>query len=161
MGYSVPAAVGACFANPGRDVVALPGDGAFLMTGLELITASAYSASPLVCVLRDGTLSQIAQFQKMMVNRVSSSVLPDYDLEGFARTTGCRYFRIIRDSELDSVLPAALELTRNGTPALVEVVIDYSQKTYFTKGVVKNVFSHLPWGDRVANILRAVSRRLT
>ena len=161
MGYSVPAAVGACFANPGRDVVALPGDGAFLMTGLELITASAYGVSPLVCVLRDGTLSQIAQFQKMMVNRVSSSVLPDYDLEGFASTTGCRYFRIIRDSELDSVLPAALELTRNGTPALVEVVIDYSQKTYFTKGVVKNVFSRLPWGDRVANILRAVSRRLT
>jgi len=161
MGYSVPAAVGACFANPGRDVVALPGDGAFLMTGLELLTASAYSAAPLVCVLRDGTLSQIAQFQKMMVNRVSSSVLPDYDLEGFASTTGCRYFRIIRDSELDSVLPAALELTRNGKPALVEVVIDYSQKSYFTKGVVRNVFSRLSWGDRVANILRAVGRRLT
>ena len=161
MGYSVPAAIGACFANPGRDVVALPGDGAFLMTGLELITASAYRASPLVCVLRDGTLSQIAQFQKMMVNRVHASLLPDYDLEGFASTTGCRYFRIIRDTELDSVLQAALELTRNGTPALVEVAIDYTQKTYFTKGVVKNVFSRLSWGDRVANILRAVGRRLT
>ena len=161
MGYSVPAAVGACFANPRRDVVALPGDGAFLMTGLELLTASAHRIAPLVCVLRDGTLSQIAQFQKMMVNRVSSSVLPEYDLEGFARTTGSRYFRIIRDSELDSVLPTALELTRKGTPVLVEVVIDYSQKTYFTKGVVKNVFSRLPWSDRVANILRAVGRRLT
>jgi acetolactate synthase-1/2/3 large subunit len=161
MGYSVPAAVGACFANPGRDVVALPGDGAFLMTGLELITASAYGASPLVCVLRDGTLSQIAQFQKMMVNRVSSSVLPDYNLEGFARATGSRYFRIIRDSELDSVLPAALSVTRNRMPALVEVAIDYSQRSYFTKGVVKNVFSRLSWGDRVANILRAVGRRLT
>jgi acetolactate synthase-1/2/3 large subunit len=161
MDYSVPAAVGACFANPGRDVVALPGDGAFLMTGLELITASAYSASPLVCVLRDGELSQIAQFQKMMVNRVASSVLPEYDLEGFARATGSRYFRIVRDSELDSVIPAALALTRNGKPALVEVVIDYSQKTYFTKGVVKNVFSKLSWGDRVANIARAIGRRFT
>ena len=68
--------------------------------------------------------------------------------------------RIIRDSELDSVLPAALELTRNGTPALVEVVIDYSQKTYFTKGVVKTIFSRLSWGDRVANISRAVGRRI-
>ena len=56
MGYSVPAAIGACFAHPGRDVVALPGDGAFLMTGLELITASAHGATPLVCVLRDGPL---------------------------------------------------------------------------------------------------------
>jgi acetolactate synthase-1/2/3 large subunit len=160
MGYAVPAAIGACFAHPGRDVVALPGDGAFLMTGLELISASAHGAAPLVCVLRDGTLSQIAQFQKMMTNRISASVLPDYDIEGFARVTGYRYFRILRDSELDSVLPAALELTRNRTPALVEVVIDYSQKSYFTKGVVKNVFARLPWSDRVANIARAVARRL-
>ena len=160
MGYSVPAAIGACFAHPGRDVVALPGDGAFLMTGVELISAAAYRTAPLVCVLRDGKLSQIAQFQKMQVNRETSSVLPDYDLEGFARATGCRYFRILRDSELDAVLPAALQLTRAGTPALVEVAIDYSEKTYFTKGVVKNVFSRLPWGDRVANIFRAISRRL-
>jgi acetolactate synthase-1/2/3 large subunit len=160
MGYSVPAAIGACFAHPGRDVVALPGDGAFLMTGVELISAAAYRTAPLVCVLRDGKLSQIAQFQKMQVNRETSSVLPDYDLEGFARATGCRYFRILCDSELDAVLPAALELTRAGTPALVEVAIDYSEKTYFTKGVVKNVFSRLPWGDRVANVFRAISRRL-
>ncbi|MCU0252231.1 MAG: thiamine pyrophosphate-dependent enzyme, partial [Vicinamibacterales bacterium] len=34
MGYSVPAAIGAALANPGRDVVAFAGDGAFLMTGL-------------------------------------------------------------------------------------------------------------------------------
>jgi acetolactate synthase-1/2/3 large subunit len=160
MGYSVPAAIGACFSNPGRDVIALPGDGAFLMTGLELITAATYRAAPLVCVLRDGTLSQIAQFQKMMTNRISASTLTEYDLEGFARTTGSRYFRILRDSELDSILPAALELTRNGIPALVEVAIDYTQKSYFTKGVVKNVFSRLPWGDRVANVIRAVGRRI-
>jgi acetolactate synthase I/II/III large subunit len=160
MGYSVPAAVGACFANPGRDVVALPGDGAFLMTGLELVTAAANRAAPLVCVLRDGTLSQIAQFQKMMVNRVTASVLPSYDLDGFARTTGSRYFRILTDDELDSVLPAALASSRSGTPALVEVAIDYSESTYFTKGAVKNVFSRLSWGDKAANILRAVGRRL-
>jgi len=42
MGYSVPAAIGAKFANPGRDVVALAGDGALLMTGLEALTASSY-----------------------------------------------------------------------------------------------------------------------
>lgn len=160
MGYSVPAAIGACFANPGRDVVALPGDGAFLMTGLELITASAYREAPLVCVLSDGKLSQIAQFQKMQVNRETASVLPGYDLEGFSRTTGSRYFRIIHDAELDSVLPAALDLTRRGIPVVVEVAIDYSQKTYFTKGVVKTVFSRLSWGDRMANIARAVGRRI-
>src|SRR4051812_29257867 len=39
MGYSVPAAIGAKLACPNRPVAALAGDGAFLMTGLELITA--------------------------------------------------------------------------------------------------------------------------
>jgi acetolactate synthase-1/2/3 large subunit len=160
MGYSVPAAIGACFANPGRDVVALPGDGALLMTGLELITAAARRAAPLVCVLRDGKLAQIAQFQKMSVNRETASVLSPYDVGGIAHATGCRYFRLLRDSELDTVLAPALTSTRRGVPALVEVAIDYSRKTYFTEGVVKNVFSRLPAGDRVANVLRAVKRRL-
>jgi acetolactate synthase-1/2/3 large subunit len=160
MGYSVPAAVGACFANPGRDVVALPGDGALLMTGLELITAAARRAAPLVCVLRDGKLAQIAQFQKMSVNRETASVLSPYDVGGIAHATGCRYFRLLRDRELDTVLPHALASTRRGVPALIEVAIDYSRKTYFTEGVVKNVFSLLPVGDRVANVLRAVKRRL-
>jgi acetolactate synthase-1/2/3 large subunit len=160
MGYSVPAAIGACFANPGRDVVALPGDGALLMTGLELITAAARRAAPLVCVLRDGKLAQIAQFQKMSVNRETASVLSPYDVGGIAHATGCRYFRLLRDAELDTVLPTALTSARRGVPALVEVAIDYSRKTYFTEGVVKNVFSRLPAGDRVAIVLRAVKRRI-
>src|ERR1039457_2434021 len=40
MGYAVPAAIGAKLANPGRPVVSIVGDGAFLMTGLEIVTAS-------------------------------------------------------------------------------------------------------------------------
>jgi len=160
MGYAVPAAIGACFANPGRDVVALPGDGALLMTGLELITAAAHRAAPLVCVLRDGKLAQIAQFQTMSVNRETASVLSPYEVDGIARAAGCRFFRLLRDDDLDVILPQALACTRQGVPALVEVAIDYARKTYFTEGVVRNVFSLLPAGDRVANVLRAIGRRL-
>ena len=35
-----------------------------------------------------------------------------------------------------------------------------ARKTYFTEGVIRNVFSLLPAGDRVANVLRAIGRRL-
>jgi acetolactate synthase-1/2/3 large subunit len=160
MGYSVPAAIGAALANPGRDVVALPGDGALLMTGLELLTAANYKAAPMVVVLRDGKLSQIAQFQKIPFNRETCAALPDYSVEGLAAAVGARYFRIIRDHELDTMLPAALELTRAGTPALVEVAIDYSRKTYFTKGVVKTNFWRLPWRDRLRMLVRALARRI-
>jgi acetolactate synthase-1/2/3 large subunit len=160
MGYSVPAAIGASLANPGRDVVALPGDGALLMTCLELVNAASYGAAPLVCVLRDGKLSQIAQFQKIPFNRETCSVLPDYSVEGLAAAVGVEYFRIIRDHELDSVIRGALGITRSGRPALVEVEIDYSHKTYFTKGVVKTNFWRLPWRDRLKMVGRALARRL-
>jgi thiamine pyrophosphate-dependent acetolactate synthase large subunit-like protein len=113
-----------------------------------------------VCVLRDGKLAQIAQFQKIPLNRETCSVLPDYDLAAMARTVGCPFYRIVRDHELDSVLPAALEVVRGGTPAVVEVVIDYSAMTYFTTGVVKTNFWRLPWGDRLRMLGRAIGRRI-
>ncbi len=160
MGYSTPAAVGAALAHPGRDVVALPGDGAFLMTGLELLTGGAYQASPLVCILRDGKLGQIAQFQKIPLNQETCSVLPDYSVAGIAQAVGASFFRVVSVAELDSVLPAALELTRQGRVAIVEVMLDTSEKTYFTKGVVKTTFWRLSWGDRLRMLIRALVRRL-
>jgi acetolactate synthase-1/2/3 large subunit len=160
MGYSVPASIGAAFANPDRDVVTLAGDGAFLMTGLEALTAATYGAAPLICVLRDGKHGLIAEFQKVPLNRQTCSVLPDYSLEAVAGAVGCRYFRIIRDSELDAVIPAALELVRKRTPAIVEVAIDYSEKTYFSRGVVATNFWRYPWSDRLRMLGRALARRL-
>jgi acetolactate synthase-1/2/3 large subunit len=73
---------------------------------------------------------------------------------------GARYFRLCRDQELDSVLPAAIEIARGGVPAVVETAIDYGRKTYFTKGVVKTNFWRLPWRDRMRMLGRALARRL-
>jgi len=63
------------WSNPERDVIALAGDGALLMTGLELITAASYKAAPVVLVLRDNELGQIAQFRRTSVNRDTCSIL--------------------------------------------------------------------------------------
>lgn len=160
MGYSVPASIGAAFANPDRDVVTLAGDGAFLMTGLEGLTAATYGAAPLICVLRDGKHGLIAEFQKVPLNRQTCSVLPDYSVQSVAEAIGCRYYRVIRDSELDSVLPSALELVRNGVPVMLEVAIDYGEKTYFSRGVVATNFWRFPWRERLRMLARALVRRL-
>lgn len=160
MGYSVPASIGAAFANPDRDVVTLAGDGAFLMTGLEALTASTYGAAPLICVLRDGKHGLIAEFQKIPLNRQTCSILPDYSLQAVAEAVGCRYFRVIRDSELDAVITAALELVRKRLPVILEVAIDYSEKTYFSRGVVATNFWRFPWSERLRVLTRALARRL-
>lgn len=51
MGFSVPAAVGACFAKPDKRVVVLCGDGAFQMTGSELSTLIRNKFSPILIIL--------------------------------------------------------------------------------------------------------------
>jgi acetolactate synthase-1/2/3 large subunit len=61
-------------------VICLAGDGAFLMTGLELLTARQLSLPVIVLVLRDRELAQIAQFQQIALGVKTCSDLPDYDL---------------------------------------------------------------------------------
>jgi len=160
MGYAVPAAVGAKLANPGRDVIALAGDGALLMTGLEMLTASSYQAAPLVCVLRDGELAQIAQFQRTTLDRETCSVLPPYSVEHFAATTGATFLKLGSDAEIERVLGSAIAKTRRGEAVMVEVAIDYSRRTYFTRGVVATNFWRLPMAERLRMLARAVTRRL-
>jgi len=160
MGYAVPAALGAALACPDRPVVALAGDGAFLMTGLELLTAAQLDLPVVVLLLRDRELAQIAQFQQTALGRKACSELPDIDVEAFARTVGAQYLSISRNGEIGSILQQAKTLAAARRPVLVEVAIDYSRKTYFTEGVVRVNLGRLPWPDRLRMISRAIWRRL-
>ena len=160
MGYSVPAAIGAALANPGRDVVAFAGDGAFLMTGLELATAVSYGTGVVVCLLRDGELAQIAQFQRTAMADTVNSTVASYDVGAFAQTTGAAYVPCSRDADLEEALSDAFATARTGRPVIVDVAIDYSRKTHFTRGVLKTNFWRLPWKERMRMLGRAASRHL-
>ena len=160
MGYGVPAAIGAKLAHPGRDVVALAGDGAILMTGLELLTAAAYGAGVVTVVLRDGELAQIAQFQRTTLNRAPCSTIAPYSAQALAAATNCDYAAAASDAEVRPALERALATARSGRPAVVEVAIDYSRKTYFTRGVVATTFRRLPFADRLRLLGRAAARHL-
>jgi len=160
MGYAVPAALGAALACPGRPVIALAGDGAFLMTGLELLTAAQLELPVMVLLLRDRELAQIAQFQQTALGRKSCSELPDYDLPAFCRAVGAEYLMLRVNDEIDSVLRQAQALLETKQPVVVEVAIDYSRKTYFTEGVVRVNFARLPWPDRLRMVIRAMTRAI-
>ncbi|MEC9363351.1 MAG: thiamine pyrophosphate-binding protein [Pseudomonadota bacterium] len=136
MGYAVPAAIGAKLANPAREVVAVVGDGAFLMTGTELLTAAANGLGIVVLVFNDGELAQIAQAQQLPYNRKTCTVLKPQDLAAAAAATHSRYLAIDSDDSVDCVLDVARTEAARGTPVLVNVRIDYSQKTAFTKGII-------------------------
>ena len=161
MGYAVPAAIGAKLASPASPVVALAGDGAFLMTGLELLTAATQGAAVVVIVLRDRELAQIAQFQHTAMNRKAASIIGDYDVEAICRGVGVECLQLRNAAEIRSVLTRARAISQDGRPVAIDCAIDYSRKTFFTSGVVKTNFGRLPWRDRLRYAGRAVLRRVT
>ncbi len=160
MGYSIPAAIGAKLARPEAPVVALAGDGAFLMTGLELLTAAHEKLPLVVFVLRDRELAQIAQFQTTAMNRKTASVLPDYDLASIVEGVGVRCLHLARDADIAATLREIQTAMRIGTPIVVDTAIDYSSPSFFTQGVVKTNLGRLPWVDRLRLIARALMRRV-
>lgn len=160
MGYSVPAAVGAKLGRPEAPVVALAGDGAFLMTGLELLTAAREGLGVMVFLLRDGELAQIAQFQDTVLNRRVASTLPGFDPKGLANGMGVPFLHLGCDEDVENVVAEASALAASERPVLVDVEIDYSQKTYFTRGVVQTNLHRLPLRDQVRFIGRALKRKV-
>jgi acetolactate synthase-1/2/3 large subunit len=160
MGYAVPAAVGAKLANPNRQVVSIVGDGAFLMTGLDTITAVNLGLDIAYFVFDDGELSQISQGQEIPYNRKSCTTLGHLDLKGIADAVGARYVVIENNDQLPSAMAEALA---NGQtrPMIVDVHIDYSKRTRFTSGVVKIAMKTFPFRDKARFVFRALMRKVT
>ena len=63
MGFGLPAAIGAKLAAPGKTVVDVDGDGSFLMTGMEFVTAVQYKIGVKVLVINDKKLGMVGQWQ--------------------------------------------------------------------------------------------------
>ncbi len=160
MGYCVPASIGVKLGNPDKTVVGIVGDGAVLMTGMELLTASSYGLGVIVFVFHDGELGQISQFQKIPLNRKTCSQLADFKVEGIALATGAHFIGMENDHQIDTVIDEALQVSATGKPVLVDVKIDYSKKTMLTKGVVKTNLGRFPLKEKIRFISRAVKRHL-
>lgn len=161
MGYCVPAAIGAKLVNKDKQVVGIVGDGAFLMTGLEILTATTENCGIPYFVFYDGELSQISQGQEIPYNRKTATILGNIRLEGIALATGAKYIAIASNGQLAEGIREALATAAKGQPVVVDVRIDYSKRTRFTKGVVGTVLKRFPLGDKFRFIGRAVVRKVT
>jgi acetolactate synthase-1/2/3 large subunit len=89
MGYGVPAAVAAALRFRDRPVVAVAGDGDFLMNGQELATAAQYGADLLVILVDNGAYGTIRMHQERdYPERISATVLSNPDFAALARAYG-------------------------------------------------------------------------
>jgi acetolactate synthase I/II/III large subunit len=90
MGYGLPAATAAALRHPDRKVVALAGDGDFLMNGQELATAVSHGADLLVLVIDNGAYGTIRMHQEReFPGRVSGTQLANPDFAALAKAYGC------------------------------------------------------------------------
>ena len=121
MGYGVPAAVAAKLAAPERRVVALAGDGGFLMSGQEIETAVRYGTPILVVVFRNRMHGTITMHQTRELGRTAGIEIGDVDLAGYARSLGAAG-HTVRDP--DQLVPTLEEALASESAALVEVVTD-------------------------------------
>jgi len=121
MGYGVPAAVAAKLAAPDREVVAVAGDGGFLMTGQELETAVRYGTGITVVVFRNGMHGTIAMHQARSLGRTAGVEIGDVDLAAFARSLGAEG-NTVRDPE--DLAPALRDALASDAVSLLDVVTD-------------------------------------
>jgi len=75
--------------------------------------------------------------------------------------TGAKYFALKNNKEIPNIISEALFIAQKGQPVLVDISIDYSKRTAFTKGVVKTVLKRFPLGDKFRFIGRALVRKVT
>jgi acetolactate synthase-1/2/3 large subunit len=153
--------IGAKLANPATTVVGIAGDGALLMTGLEMITASQNRLGVVVFVFNDGELSQIAQAQEIPYNRKTCTVLHGVRIKALATAVGAEFVAIDNDAGIADGIQRALVLAAEHKPVYVDVRIDYSKRTRFTKGVVKATLKRFAPRDKIRVVSRALLRKVT
>lgn len=132
MGYSIPSAVAASLATPGRRVVTIAGDGEFLMNGQELATAAQYGATPLVIVMDNQEYGTIRTHQERdYPERISGTQLQNPDFAAMAQAFGGFGVRVENDVDVPAALEAALSAIDNeGRFALIHLIVEQRVKAY-------------------------------
>jgi acetolactate synthase-1/2/3 large subunit len=119
MGIGLTGAIGAQVAHPDRKVVALCGDGGFLMNSPELATAVKYNLPVVTIVMNDNTYSSIARTQ---VDRFGTGMgvdLANPDFVKFAESFGAVGFCVEDEADFKPTVDKALTLDK---PSLIEVI---------------------------------------
>lgn len=130
MGISVPGAIAASLVYPERKVVALTGDGAFLMNSQELETAKRVGARVTVVVWRDDGYGLIDWKQRNEFGRPFGVEFGNPDLVAYAQSFGIPGFRPESAADLYPTLMRALAVDG---PSVVDVPIDYRENVRLTE----------------------------
>ncbi|AIE83577.1 acetolactate synthase large subunit [Fimbriimonas ginsengisoli Gsoil 348] len=128
MGFGLPAAMGAKFARPEEEVWAVVGDGGFQMTLQELQTAVENNLNVKICLLNNGYLGMVRQWQELFYdNRYSHVAMGSPDYGKLADAYGVAFFRCSRAEDLEATFAAA---RAHQGPTLCEFVVEMEENVF-------------------------------
>jgi len=125
MGWSIPAALGAQQAFPGRQVVTITGDGCMLMSAIEMSTAARAGLPVKFFILDDQAYHYMQVLQEAAYKRTTATILARLDYPALAQALGLGYHEITKTCDLEGAIRGAL--CQQG-PVLTRVAVDYRKR---------------------------------
>ncbi len=140
MGFAIPAALGAKFGAPDREVVSFIGDGCFQMTIQELGTIAQSGLPVKLVILNNNFLGMVRQWQDLFFEKRYSFVeLQNPDFITISKGFGLEANRVTEREDLSAALDAMLASDKG---YVLEVVVEKEE----------NVFPMVPAGTSVSEI---------
>ena len=127
MGYSIPAAISASLQYPEKKVISIVGDGGFMMTGMEIMTAIQYKINLIVLIINNNSFGTIKMHQEIKFPKRSFSTSiknPDFVL--LAKSMGALGKRVNKTDDFLSIFKKALS---NKNVSVIEISTNLKEIT--------------------------------
>ena len=130
MGIAIPGAIAAKLVNPNRKIVAVTGDGGFMMNMQELETATRIGTPFVTLIFNDGGYGLIEWKQQIHYGKSAFIKFGNPDFVKLAESMGLKGYRITSAIDLVPTLKKALE---QDVPAVIDCPVDYRENMLFSR----------------------------
>ncbi|WP_457600809.1 biosynthetic-type acetolactate synthase large subunit [Hydrogenivirga sp.] len=124
MGFGLPAGIGAKVGRPEKEVFVVDGDGSFVMTMQEIITAVQYRIPVKVAIINNAYLGMVRQWQELFYDKryseVNLEIQPDF--VKLAEAMGAVGFRAEKPKEVREIIEESLKI--DDRPVILDFVVD-------------------------------------
>lgn len=124
MGIAVPGAVSAKLVYPDKKVLAVTGDGGFMMNMQELETAVRYHLAFVVLIWNDGSYGLIKWKERMRFDETACVDFSNPDFMALAESMHCKGYRVEKS---DDLIPILREAFRQKVPSVIDCRVDYNE----------------------------------
>jgi len=129
MGIAIPGAIAAKLVNPDKKVVAVTGDGGFMMNSQELETAVRIGTPFVALIFNDSAYGLIKWKQEERFGESTNISFTNPDFMKYAEAMGLKGYRVTKAEDLVPMLKEALE---QNVPAIIDCKVDYSENLKLT-----------------------------